>query len=461
MPGRRRGLNPNVPALLPTRSTAESFPEATPLNAFFRWNEGRAARDRRYLIARGILRLLARLGEGEAARKACIGHLVGGQPSPAAAAAAGQLVDRLRASIGSPDIAAHAAVFRAFEELATQVDLHAVAWPRRRAQLAAARLSRPEILIIKLGALGDLVQALGTVPEIRRHHPGARITLLTSARHAEFVEQTRLFDAILVDPRPRWFDITGWLELRRILRRPRFDRVYDLQTSDRTSFYARLLGAGRTPEWSGIAWRCSHPHANFGRDRAHTLDRQAEQLLMAGIHPVPIVDWLPPMPPPMPDTVPSPFALLIPGSSPGHPEKRWPAARYAELAGWLQLSGCLPVVVGIRGEEEIARTIAGACPAALDLVGHTDIPRLATLARQATLTVGNDTGATHVAAACGNPVVVLFSQASVPSLCAPRGPRVQVLSSADLADLPVATVIAAAREALGRCVSQAPQSASG
>jgi ADP-heptose:LPS heptosyltransferase len=59
------------------------------------------------------------------------------------------------------------------------------------------------------------------------------------------------------------------------------------------------------------------------------------------------------------------------------------------------------------------------------------------------LTVGNDTGATHVAAAGGNPVVVLFSQASDPSLCAPRGRVVRVLIEPNLAVLSVETVFAA------------------
>jgi ADP-heptose:LPS heptosyltransferase len=286
------------------------------------------------------------------------------------------------------------------------------------------------------------------VPALRRHHPGARITLLTAARHVEFIDETGLFDAILVDPRPQWFDIAGWLALRRRLRRARFDRVYDLQTSERTGAYAWLTWRGRMPEWSGTAWRCSHPHANLDRDRQHTLDRQAEQFLMAGVHPVPTDEWLPPMPAQLPEAVRPPFALLIPGSSPGHPQKRWPAKLYAELAVWLRQQGCVPVVVGVRGEEEIGRVITGACPAALDLVGRTDIPSLAALARQASLTVGNDTGATHVAAASGKPLLVLFSQASAPELCAPRGPGVRVLAIADLAGLSAETVIAAAREAL-------------
>jgi ADP-heptose:LPS heptosyltransferase len=123
--------------------------------------------------------------------------------------------------------------------------------------------------------------------------------------------------------------------------------------------------------------------------------------------------------------------------------KRWPAHFYGELAARLKVAGFLPVLVGVHGEADLGRAIRDICPEALDLVGHTDVAGLAALAQGAALTVGNDTGATHVAAAGGNPVVVLFSRASDPSLCAPRGKIVRVLVKPDLADLSVETVFTA------------------
>ncbi|HYZ40467.1 MAG TPA: ADP-heptose--LPS heptosyltransferase, partial [Stellaceae bacterium] len=114
-------------------------------------------------------------------------------------------------------------------------------------------------MVIKLGALGDFIQALAPMPDIRRHHAGDRITLLTTWRYAALAAQTRLFDDVMIDNRPKALDLKGWFELRRKLRRGRFDRVYDLQTSDRSGIYARLLWPGPIPEWSGIVWRCSHP----------------------------------------------------------------------------------------------------------------------------------------------------------------------------------------------------------
>jgi ADP-heptose:LPS heptosyltransferase len=452
-----------------SRLSLAAFPAATPLNAFVAWNEARNAKDRRYRIICDIYQILHDL-DGET----CLAHLAGWPlalrrsgiqiaAAPAAQArakkflaesagapgvkAAKRVIDSLRAAIGSLDMARHAAVFRAFELLARHVDLDAVA--RLRPQPTARRMpsERRRILIIKLGALGDFIQALGPVPAIRRHHAGDHIALLTTVRYAALAAQSGLFDDILVDRRPRGFDVPGWLALHRMLRRQRFDRVYDFQTSDRSNAYFWLLRPGRPPEWSGTAWRCSHPHANRGRDRQHTMDRQAEQLLMAGIYPVPLTPWLPTAASLPAALTGRRFALLIPGSSPSHPAKRWPAESYGKLAAGLARACFLPVVVGVAGEEPLGRAICGMCPEVVDLIGQTDVAGLAGLAGAAALTIGNDTGATHVAAAGGHPVVVLFSSASDPSLCAPRGAAVRVLIEPDLAKVAVETVLTAGLEA--------------
>ena len=470
--GRHPRSVPRSTTPLPPRLDASAFPADTPLNAFFAWNEARYLRDRRYVIARDIHRLLQRF-EGET--EVCLAHLACrpiiswrlGQRigvslanlraahelfeqcrHSSAVAAARRLVCSLTASIGAADVALHATVFRAFEDLASQVDLDRVA-RFRSPQKAAARQSQ-EILIIKLGALGDFIQALGPMPDIRRHHAGDRITLLTTPRYAELAAQTRLFDDILIDRRPKALDLEGWLALRRMLRRGHFDRIYDLQTSDRSGIYAWLLRSGRMPEWSGIVWRCSHPHANPQRDRQHTMDRQAEQLLMAGIYPVSLMPWLPAAGSLPPALAGRRFAVLIPGSSPRHLAKRWPANCYGELAKRLKHAGYLPVLVGVHGEADLGRAVCEICPEAVDLVGHTDVAGLAALVGSAALIVGNDTGATHVAAASANPVTVLFSQASDPRLCAPRGKLVHVLMESDLADLSVEKVFAACTAAAAR-----------
>jgi|HubBroStandDraft_1064217.scaffolds.fasta_scaffold00108_22 ADP-heptose:LPS heptosyltransferase len=444
--------------------SAGDFPEGTPLNHFLAWNEARFRRDRRDVIARDLYCLLDRFGNGAAAIELCVGHLVqapviawrrrgwlrlgraasGPAPDGPAASAARDLVEALQAAVGARDRAAHAAVFRAFEALEAEIDLDQLARTRPRIRAAKPRPRPHRILIVKLSALGDFIQALGPAAALRRHHAADRITLLTTPPFADFARKTGLFDEVVIDRRPGLLDLAGWLDLRRRLRAGRFDRVYDLQTSDRSSSYAWLLRPGRTPQWSGISCACSHPHADLDRDAGHTIDKQAEQLLMAGIFPVPLPSLPLPAPPLPAGLAGQSFVLLIPGSSKHHLGKRWPAARYGALAAGLHERGYLPVILGMPAERAIAAAIRAACPHALDLVGATDLAALAGLALAAAVTIGNDTGVTHLAAAGGRPVVVLFSRATEPARCAPRGAVVRVLSRPDLADLAAETVLAEA-----------------
>ncbi len=295
------------------------------------------------------------------------------------------------------------------------------------------------ILVIKLGALGDWVLATGPFAAIRAHHPGAEITLLTVSAFAGWGEACGWFDRVWLDERPSWIRPGVWLAMRRRLVAADFGRVYDLQTSDRSSLYFRLFPRGVRPEWSGIAAGCSHPHGNPERDAMHTFDRQAEQLAMADITkvPLPSLSWLD-----ADISLPStPYALLVPGGAPHRPTKRWP--HYAALAKALAERGTLPVLIGAEAERDTLVAIAAEASCKIqNLCGATTLDQLAPLARSAALAVGNDTGPMHILAACGTRSVVLFSDASDPSLCAPRGENVTVLQMAQLADLPPEKVLA-------------------
>ena len=294
------------------------------------------------------------------------------------------------------------------------------------------------ILVLKLGALGDLVQAFAPFAAIRAHHRDDQVTLLTTAPFVPLCAAAPWFDRIETDRRPAWWDLRGIAALRRQL--AGFDFVYDLQTSGRSGRYFRLAGR---PQWSGIARGASHPHDNPARDCMHTRERQAEQLARAGIGHVPFPDlaWLAGRGP----VLQAPYALLVPGAAPHRPGKRWPVARFAELAALLCGRGIRPVVVGAAADAPLASGIVAHCPASLDLTGRTDLCDLAGLSARAALAVGNDTGPMHLAAAMGTRAIVLFSRESDPALTAPRGAdpaRVEVLQAGRLADLPVARVAA-------------------
>jgi ADP-heptose:LPS heptosyltransferase len=297
------------------------------------------------------------------------------------------------------------------------------------------------ILVIKLGALGDFVLALGPYAAIRNHHPHAHIILLTTAPYVDFADASKYFDEVWIDDRMPWWRPDCWLALRRRLNSVGFDRVYDLQTSDRSGWYFRLFG--HNTEWSGIVAGCSHPHDNPDRDRMHTLERQAEQLAIAGIETVPPPELVWATAEIDQFEIGSPSVLIAPGGAPHRPGKRWPASSYLALARALVEAGYQPVLIGTSSELEISQYIVAGCDGVKDLTGRTTLLEIAELARLASVAVGNDTGPMHIAAAAGCRSVVLFSSDSDPALTAPRGRSVTVLRQETLADLPVDDVLAA------------------
>lgn len=301
------------------------------------------------------------------------------------------------------------------------------------------RQQKGRLLVIKLGALGDFVLATGPFAAIRAAHPNEELVLLTTAPFAEFARASGYFDEVWIDERPSRIALIAIQRLRRRLRGGRFYRVYDLQTSGRSAWYFRLMRGFMRPQWSGIAFGCSHPHANRKRDSMHTIERQAEQLAMAGIPetPLPDLSWA------TSDisrfALPSRFALIIPGGAAHRPGKRWPANNFRTLGeNWLD-QGVTPVIIGGPDEAELAADIASGTEM-LNLAGQTSFADIAEVSRQAAGVVGNDTGPMHIAAICGCPSIVLFSGESDPEITAPRGPSVQVLRRENLGDLPVSEV---------------------
>ena len=296
------------------------------------------------------------------------------------------------------------------------------------------------ILVIRLSALGDFVLSFGPFAAIRAAWPGAEITLLTTRPFANLARNAPWFDRIEIDDKPEWWNIPALLRLRKQLRG--FDFIYDLQTSGRSSRYFCLAGGAK---WSGIAPGCSHPQSDPARETMHTIERQRDQLRIAGIteFPRPDLSWLTDAALPV---LPQRFALLVPGAAPTRPAKRWPVENFAALSNVLADRGLMPVVIGSKGEAVLGAAIRAACPQTLDLTGQTSIEQLFALAARAELAIGNDTGPMHIAASTGCRCVVLFSADSNPSMAAPRGPSGEwpiVLREPVLADLPLARVVAA------------------
>lgn len=291
------------------------------------------------------------------------------------------------------------------------------------------------ILVIRLGALGDFVQSFGPFEAIRQFHAKDEISLLTTKAFVGLAKRSPWFDHIIVDEKPSRINIFGLWRLKQKI--AGFDMVYDLQTSRRSSRYFRLCN---TSMWSGIAKGASHPHNNPNRNDMHTLDRQRDQLIRAGIHyfPKPDLNWLTNG---VDFSIPQkPYIILAPGSSEHRHEKRWPANYFAQLAQMACKYDLLPLIIGTEQEKKLAKIILEYCPMALDLTGKTSLLELGQLMQKATFVVGNDTGPMHMAALLGKSSVVLFSSASNPDLTAPRGKNVKIVYEPDLKNLSVKKV---------------------
>jgi len=116
----------------------------------------------------------------------------------------------------------------------------------------------------------------------------------------------------------------------------------------------------------------------------------------------------------------NPYALIVPGSAPSRPEKRWPKEKYAQLCQKLANQNIQPVLIGTKDEVEITQYIA--------------------LGRNAQYAVGNDTGPMHMVGPTGCKTLVLFSCHSNPTRNAPMGDHVHTIQVKDFNDLDVQQV---------------------
>lgn len=301
-------------------------------------------------------------------------------------------------------------------------------------------MAKPNILVIKHGALGDFWICTEAFAAIRAHHPDAHITLLTTEPYFDLAQKSPWFDTVWIDKKPKFWQVAGWLNLRKRLLSGNFTRVYDLQTSDRSAIYFNLFKPNKPPEWAGHVAGASHRHSGPERDKLHALHLRRHQLVIAGITELVPIDYhwlngdltefhLPPR-----------IAIIVAGSSPRHPEKRWPSEKYAALGRRLTVAGIRPVLLGTNQDAEINKLIYNECVGAVNLTGKTDFGQIASLARIAHVAIGNDTGPMHLIAQLGCPTLTLFSSKSNPDHSRPLGRMTAILQQPDLRNLDVKPV---------------------
>lgn len=310
--------------------------------------------------------------------------------------------------------------------------------------------STERILVIRLGALGDLVLCFQAFHEIRQMHPEAEIALLTMPAFADFARSMPWFNYVITDDRAPGWRLGRWARLINEIDAFAPGRVYDLQGKLRQSVLFALMGGPFGPSWSGAAPLCSDPRLWPPGPNMHFTEFIAAQLRRAGVPMTPPCDlsWLDA--PAGQFNLPARYALLIPGSALGRDYKRWPAKYYAALAQKLAGQGITSVAAGTIQDAGSIATLTALMPQVVNLCGRTSLPQLAHLARDAQYVIGNDTGPVHLAAAVGARTLALMSDQVDPAWSAPRGPQAIWLQGKPLSELGVDKVLLALEKLIDR-----------
>ena len=281
------------------------------------------------------------------------------------------------------------------------------------------------ILVIKHGALGDVIQGLDAYASLREGHAHDHLAVLTSPAFAGLFHAMPFFDEVLVDKRAGPLNIPETLRIRRLLK-DRWDRIYDFQSSRRTArYFAHFVPTGveTVTKFKGA----THPHPDMSH--LNNRDRMLETAKLGGCPEViASTDWLLAND----QKTVEHYAVLIPGCSPVKPEKRWSADHYADLAQQIIQTGMQPILVGTSIDKAVGQVIMDKVPACRNMIGKTSLTELASLLARASVAVGNDTGPVFMAARLGAPTLMLMSQHTDPAMSAPYGASASWLREDDI-----------------------------
>lgn len=327
-----------------------------------------------------------------------------------------------------------------------------------------------ELLVVRLGAIGDVVNALVVASALRAWRPELRIGWAVHELAAPLVVGHPDVARVHVWRRKR--GLAGLREVVRDVRACRYELALDLQRLQKSALLARLSGArrvvgfdrARCKEWSFL-WTTERiapgPRSEHMVDQYLSFARHLGAPAPRALHRLPAT----PEADARAERIVADLgaAPVVIGLGASKPEKRWPVERYGELARALLEEDRVPVCfVGGPGDREDARR-AGAIAGTrvLDLVGATSLVELAAICRRGRIFVGGDTGPMHIAVASGVRAVVLFGPGD-PRRTGPYGAGhriVRVLPAgcddplaivpARIEDVPVALALAETRAALG------------
>ncbi len=279
------------------------------------------------------------------------------------------------------------------------------------------------ILIVRLGAMGDIVHAIPFAAALRAAMPDARIDWLVDVKHRDLLDLVPVVNhRIAISTRGLSGSVARrqFLATVRELRGARYDLVFDLQGLVKSAVLARLAGGHETVGFAPAhlreraAWIFySKTHDTGGA--VHVVRKNLAMLGAIGLADADIR---------FPLTVPaSPVAEAIRarlGRGPGRqfvvinpgaawPNKQWPPRCFGAVAAGLHAShGLRTLVLWGPGEQPLAQAVVESAAGAAEVAPPTGITDLVALAKAASLVISGDTGPLHVAAAVGTPIVALF-----------------------------------------------------
>ena len=273
------------------------------------------------------------------------------------------------------------------------------------------------ILIVKLGALGDVVHAIPVAAALRHAFPSARIDWLVSPKHREILDLVPVIDRRLV------MNDARMIPAIRELRENRYDVAIDLQGLIKSAALARASGAPRVIGFTSryarekvASWFYTEAHDPGGGGMYHVDERHVVYTNLGVLETLGIHVTVPEFPIDRVESAAASeiaratggrYAILNPGAA--WPNKRWMPARFGALAAELRARhGLTSVVTWGPGEEDLARAVVDASSGAATLSPKTAIADVVALARAAAVYVSGDTGPAHIATAVGTPIVGIY-----------------------------------------------------
>jgi ADP-heptose:LPS heptosyltransferase len=285
------------------------------------------------------------------------------------------------------------------------------------------------ILIIKLGSLGDVVQISGALRDIREHHQGDKITILTTSKYLNLFKNCPYIDECIEDKRLPRYNLFYLFDLRKKINTINFDKVYDLQNSSRTNFYRKFIF--NIKNWSSSK---DVPKNNYNDSVLKRFDDQLSQSNIKTRYTlIPDFSWAVERSNNYALDVKKKYILLFPFSSRTLAHKRWPY--FSELINLIKINHSNFELVVAPGPDEIDEANKFNIKIALDNERPLDFFKLASLIKKSHFVIANDTGPAHMAAHLGAKGVVLFGPHTTPKKVSIEREKFVALQTDDLKSL--------------------------